>query len=79
MAARSRKVKHDDLTRQKIKTSQLLNRLYDHAFGKVTLEPAQVRSIEILLKKSLPDLSAITLSGDAENPVAHSLTWLPPQ
>lgn len=58
MAARSRKIRHDDETRAKIQTSQLINRLSDHVFGKVELSPTQVRSAEILLKKTIPDLSA---------------------
>lgn len=73
MAARTRKVQHDDLTREKIRTSQLLNRLHDHVFGKdeeaVEVSQTQMKAIEILLRKSLPDLSNVTLSGDAENPV----------
>lgn len=64
MAARTRKIRHDDETRLKIKTSQLINRLKDHALGKVELSSTQVRSIEILLKKTLPDLSAIDHSGE---------------
>ena len=31
-----------------------------------------MKAIEILLKKSLPDMSAIELSGDQDNPVAVS-------
>ncbi len=58
MAARTRKLTIDDRTREKIRTTQLLNRLQDHVFGKVELSPTQVRSAEILLKKSMPDLSA---------------------
>lgn len=66
MAARLRKL-HSDEVRQKIQTSQLINRLTDHAIGKVELSPTQVRSIEILLKKSIPDLSAVSLEGAGEN------------
>ena len=33
MAARTRDVFHDRLTRQKIQTSQLLNRLQNHVFA----------------------------------------------
>lgn len=63
MAARTVKIRHDDETRAKIKTSQLINRLTSHALGKLGLEPTQVRAIEILLKKTLPDLTATELSG----------------
>lgn len=58
MAARSVKIRHDDETRAKIQASQLVNRLQDHVFGKVELSPTQVRSAEILLRKSIPDLSS---------------------
>lgn len=64
MAARIRKLRHTDDVRAKIQTSQLINRLTDHAFSKVTLEASQVKSIEILLRKTLPDLTATDLSGE---------------
>lgn len=66
MAARLRK-QHSDEIRTKIQTSQLINRLTDHALGKVGLEPTQVRAIEVLLKKTLPDLQATTISGPGDN------------
>jgi hypothetical protein len=46
-----------------------LNRLADHALGDVELSATQVSSIEMLLKKVLPDLQAVELSGDEDNPV----------
>lgn len=64
MAARTTKIRHDDETRAKIQTSQLINRLTDHALGEVKLESTQVKSIEILLRKTLPDLSAVEMSGE---------------
>lgn len=63
MAARLRKTHQDDV-RAKIQTSQLVNRLTDHALGIVELTATQVRAIEILIKKTLPDLSAIDLGTD---------------
>jgi hypothetical protein len=57
MAARINKIRHDEETRAKIQTSQLINRLQDHIFGKVDLVPTQVQSALGLLKKTLPDLS----------------------
>ena len=50
-------------TRSKVRTSQLINRLQDHVLGKVTLSVTQVRSAEILLRKSLPDLASVELTG----------------
>lgn len=51
--------------RNRIQTSMLVNRLTDHALGKVELQPTQVKAIEILLKKTMPDLSQV--SGTIEN------------
>ena len=64
---------HDTQTREKIRTSQLINRLEKHAFGEVDLTPTQVRAIEVLIKKTLPDLASVELTGDKENPVALQL------
>lgn len=59
--------------RDKIKASVLMDRLQKNAMGE--LEPPmtsqQIKSAEILLKKTVPDLSAVTHKGDDENPVAH--------
>jgi hypothetical protein len=57
MAARSMKIRHDDETRAKIKTSQLINRLSDHVLGTVDLKPTQVAAALGLLRKTIPDLS----------------------
>lgn len=56
---------HPDEVRQKIQTSQLINRLNSHAIGDVELSPTQVKAIEILLRKTMPDLSSVdsTVSG----------------
>lgn len=73
MAARLN-LRQQQSTRDKIQASQLINRLEAHAMGEVELTPAQVRSIEILLKKILPDLSAIQVDGDGEGgPIKHAL------
>ena len=74
MAARTRKIQHDDKTREKIRTSQLINRLSDHVFGKVELSATQVRSAEILLKKTIPDLSATEISGTVDMRRANDVT-----
>lgn len=58
MAARTVKIRHDEETRAKIKTSQLLNRLQDHVLGSVELSSTQVRAAEVVLRKALPDLVA---------------------
>jgi hypothetical protein len=53
-----------DKVRQRIRTSMLARRLFDHALGKIELSQTQVKSIEILLRKTMPDLSAIEHSGE---------------
>jgi hypothetical protein len=75
MAARIR-ARHQDEIREKIRTSQLVNRLTDCALGDVELTAQQLKSIEILLKKSLPDLSSVTLEGAGENgDIPITFTW----
>jgi hypothetical protein len=69
MAARSRKVELTAEWRSRIQTSMILNRLQDHLSGKVELKTTQVKAAEILLRKTIPDLSATTISGDPDNPV----------
>jgi hypothetical protein len=56
---------HDDRTRAKIQTSQIVNRLMQHANGEINMTSSQVRAAEILLKKTLPDISAVHHSGEA--------------
>jgi hypothetical protein len=64
MAERLRKFHQDDV-RGKIQASQLINRLTDHALSQndVKLDQSQVRAIEVLLKKVLPDLQAVEHGG----------------
>lgn len=66
---------HQDDVRSKIQASQLINRLTDHAFGEIELSQSQIKAIEILLKKRLPDLSAVEHSGDADNPISHHVQF----
>lgn len=69
MAARLRKMHQDDV-RTKIKTSQLINRLEKHILADAPLlDASQVRAIDILLKKVLPDLQSVELTGDPDAPV----------
>ena len=60
MAVRLNK-RHSDMVRTKIQASQLINRLTDHAFGECELSTTQLRAIEILLNKSVPNLAAIAV------------------
>lgn len=78
MAAR-KNLSHIDRTRAKIQASMLINRLQNFANGKegVEMSPAQVRAAEVLLKKSLPDLSAVTHDGGIEVGMSSEMAaWL---
>ena len=68
MAERMRKTHQQDV-RAKIKTSQLINRLENHALGKLELSTTQIKAIEVLIRKTLPDLSTVTVAGDQDNPL----------
>jgi len=70
MAGRPMNKLHQADVREKIKSSQLINRLTDHALGDLELSNTQVRAIEILLKKSIPDLSAVEHKGDDGGPLS---------
>lgn len=67
MAATKRNAMLHDEARKKIQTTQLINRLQNHGLGKIDLGPTQVRSIEILLKKCIPDLSSTTLTNSPDS------------
>jgi hypothetical protein len=70
MAERLRK-RHQDDVRVKIQASQLINVLQNHALGDGSdLSPTRMKAIELLLKKSLPDLSSTEITGDADQPVS---------
>lgn len=61
---------HQDDVRKKIQASQLINVLQDHALTAGSeISMSRMKAIEILLRKSVPDLSAVTVSGDEENPL----------
>jgi hypothetical protein len=69
MAVRLNKL-HTEEIRAKIQASQLINVLQNHALdGKGEISPTRMKAIEILLRKSVPDLSAVTISGDADDPL----------
>jgi hypothetical protein len=68
---------HQDDVRKKIQVSQLLNVLQNHALGvnDDEISPTRMKAIEILLRKSMPDMASVTISGDADQPLQHIVTW----
>lgn len=63
MAARDR-LQCADNTRKKIKVSLILKKLTDHVVSDTELSATQVTAAIALLKKVLPDLSAIDLQAN---------------
>lgn len=61
--------RHQQLIRDKINAGILVERLTECALGQLELTSQQMKAIEILLKKSVPDLSAVEMTGDADAPV----------
>jgi hypothetical protein len=70
MAERLRK-RHQDEIRTKIQASQLINVLQNHALGmdEIEITPTRMKAIELLLKKSLPDLTSTEITGDPDAPL----------
>lgn len=70
MAGRPMGRLHQDDVRKKIQVAQLLKALQEHALtGAGEYSPSRMKAVEILLRKSLPDLSAIELTGAEGGPV----------
>ena len=53
-----------DYIREKIRASQLINRLQSCAMGEIKPTIPQIRAIEILLRKCVPDLVAAELAAN---------------
>ena len=69
-----KKLTHDMKTRERIQTSQIINRLTDHIHNKIELSSTQIRAAEILLKKTLPDLSSIEMVAEITQVDSKELT-----
>ncbi len=63
--------------RDKIKNSNILNALIEHAQGDREMSSSQVTAGLGLLRKVMPDLASSQHSGDEENPikVVHVFRW----
>lgn len=64
MAATKRNPMHIQKTRDAARATQLMNRLTQHGLSKVELSATQVRAIEIVLRKIIPDLSSVAVGQD---------------
>lgn len=80
MAGRPMNKLHQEDVRKKIQASQLINVLQNHALTDGSeISMSRMKAIEILLRKSLPDLSAVTISGDQQNPLISEIVIKVPQ
>ena len=61
MAAPLRKTRQDEI-RTKIGVAMIMSRLEKHIAGTVELSATQIQAASILLKKAVPDLSAVEMN-----------------
>ena len=70
----------DQKTRDKIKASQIINRLTKHVNNEdpetEVMSQSQIKAAEILLKKVLPDLKQIDIDGEVEHSGGIEITWV---
>jgi hypothetical protein len=64
---RRRDTSHSQETRDKIKITQLINRLTQHAMGEVEMTATQVTAALGLIRKALPDLAAMEVKAQIEH------------
>ena len=64
-----------DEHRTKIQNSKILSHLIEHIEGERKMSQTQVTAAIALLKKTLPDLAAVQISGDADSPVKMVIEW----
>lgn len=77
MAARKMGI-HSEVVRARIRTAALVNFLTNYALGehKHEVEPARITAALGLLKKTIPDLQSVELSGEVEHKV-HTVSAEP--
>ena len=61
-----------DAHRDKIRKSKILQRLINHAEGTEDMTQTQVTAALGLLKKALPDLSSVEMTGKDGGPIEHA-------
>ena len=55
---------HPEQVRARIRATELINRLQSHIFDGLELSLSQVRAIDILLAKCVPNLTSTTVTAD---------------
>lgn len=69
-----RNLYHPEEVKEKIKTSQIINRLNSFVNGEIEMSAPQVTAALGLLKKTVPDLSAVEHSGKIDTRTEKDLT-----
>lgn len=64
MPARTRKIRHDENTRLKIKAGNIITRLQKLIAGEIEMAPHAVTAALGLLRKAIPDLTSVEHSGE---------------
>ena len=73
MAPRTVTINHQQEVRERIKTSQLINRLQGHVLGEFEMPATAVTAALGLIRKTLPDLTATEHSGEQD--LSVSIGW----
>ena len=71
-----RKARQDEV-RAKIQVGNILDRLQKAGSGEIELSATQMKAYEILLRKSLPDLSSVEVTGEGGGPLTVDATLSP--
>lgn len=71
MAARLDR-RHSELSKERIKTTLLLERVQSHAFGDLEMTPSQLQAAFGLLDRTVPKLSTVQHVGDKDQPIEHN-------
>lgn len=58
----------------KVKAGNLMSRIHKHAKGEIEMTASQLRAAEIFLKKVVPDLKSIEMTGRDGGAMETSLT-----
>lgn len=75
MAARTKPLSQPKLEemRKRIQATLLLKKLEDHVLNGSEMKTSQIRAAEALLRKVVPDLSSVQVSGEGGGAVQHAV------
>ena len=62
--------------RERIQADRIIKKLENHILDDSEMTSSQVSAALGLLKKRVPDLSAVELSGNDESPIAIAFGWM---